>query len=121
VVCPRLIKEDAILPPVVVAPTQNSLVAVVTKQAKMLVFMLSELKLLQGGGKGMMLIDLKEGDELTDCSVVNQPAVTLSGTAGSKVQLLQIGGKELQTYFRARARARAGKVVETKLKGLRFE
>jgi hypothetical protein len=45
--------------------------------------------------------------------------VTLSGTAGSKVQQLQIGGKELQTYFGARARA--GKVVETKLKGLRFE
>jgi hypothetical protein len=38
--------------------------------------LLSELKLLQGGGKGMMLIDLKEGDELTACTVVNQPAVT---------------------------------------------
>jgi topoisomerase-4 subunit A len=113
------VKEETILPPVIVTPTQNSLVAVVTKQARMLVFMLSELKLLQGGGKGMMLIDLKDGDELTACTVVNSPAVTLSGTAGSKVQQLQIGGKELQGYFGARARA--GKVVESKLKGLRFE
>jgi topoisomerase-4 subunit A len=113
------VKEDTILPPVIVTPTQNSLVAVLSKHARMLVFVLSELKLLQGGGKGMMLIDLKEGDELTACTVVNQPAVTLSGTAGSKVQQLKIGGKELQGYFGARARA--GKVVETKLKGLRFE
>ena len=113
------VKEDTILPPVILAPTQNSLVAVLSKSARLLVFMLSELKLLNGGGKGMMLIDLKEGDELTACTVVNQPAVTLSGMAGSKVQELKIGGKELQAYFGARARA--GKVVETKLKGLRFE
>lgn len=113
------VKEDTILPPVILAPTQNSLVAVLSKNARMLVFVLSELKLLQGGGKGMMLIDLKEGDELTACTVVNSPAVTLSGTAGSKVQQLHIGGKELKDYFGARARA--GKVVETKLKGLRFE
>lgn len=113
------VKEDTILPPVILAPTQNSLVAVLSKNARLLVFVLSELKLLQGGGKGMMLIDLKEGDELTACTVVNSPAVTLSGTAGSKVQQLHIGGKELKDYFGARARA--GKVVETKLKGLRFE
>ena len=113
------VKEDTILPPVILAPSQNSLVAVLSKHARMLVFVLSELKLLQGGGKGMMLIDLKEGDELTACTVVNTPSVNLSGTAGSKVQQLHIGGKELQTYFGARARA--GKVVESRLKGLRFE
>ena len=113
------VKEDTILPPVILAPTQHSLVAVLSKNARLLVFVLSELKLLQGGGKGMMLIDLKEGDELTACTVVNSPAVTLSGNAGNKVQQLHIGGKELQTYFGARARA--GKVVETRLKGLKFE
>jgi topoisomerase-4 subunit A len=113
------VKEDTILPPVILAPTQNSLVAVLSKNARLLVFVLSELKLLQGGGKGMMLIDLKEGDELTACTVVNSPSVNLSGTAGSKVQQLHIGGKELKDYFGARARA--GKVVETRLKGLRFE
>ena len=113
------VKEDTILPPVMLAPTQNSLVAVLSKNARLLVFVLSELKLLQGGGKGMMLIDLKEGDELTACTVINTPELTLGGTVGSKVQQLKIGGKELQTYFGARAKA--GKVVETRQKGLRFE
>ncbi len=113
------VNEDTILPPAILAPIESSLVAVLSKNARLLTFLLSELKLLQGGGKGMMLIDLKAGDELAAITVVNQPAVTLSGTAGSKVQQLKIGGKELQTYFGARARA--GKVVETRLKGLRFE
>ncbi|MGC2166168.1 MAG: DNA topoisomerase IV subunit A [Gallionella sp.] len=113
------VKDDTIMPPVILEPTQNSMVAVLTKNARLLVFMLSQLKLLQGGGKGMMLIDLKEGDELTACIVVNQPALTLRGNAGSRVQQLHIGEKQLQAYFGARARA--GKVVEAKLKGLRFE
>ncbi len=113
------VKDEAILPPVFVTPAANSLVAVVTKQARMLLFMLSDLKLQQGGGKGLLFIDLKEGDEVTSCTVVNHPSVTLNGMAGSKAQQLKIEGKELQGYFGARARA--GKVVETKLKGLRFE
>ncbi len=113
------VKEETILPPVLLAPTKTSLVVALSKHARLLTFMLSELKLLQGGGKGMMLIDLKEGDELTGCTVVNQPSITLSGTAGSKVQQVKIDGKGLQMYFGARARA--GKVVETKLKGLGFE
>lgn len=113
------IKEETILPPAILAPIESSLVAVLSRNARLLTFLLSELKLLQGGGKGMMLIDLKEGDELTGCTVVNQPEVTLNGTAGSRVQQLKINGKELQNYFGQRART--GKVVETKLKALRFE
>jgi len=113
------VKDESILPPVFVTPTQNSLVAALSKQGRLLVFMLSELKLLQGGGKGMMLIDLKEGDELVGCQVVNEPKLTLSGASGSKTQQLVIEGKELQAYFGARAKV--GKVVETKQKALRFE
>jgi topoisomerase-4 subunit A len=113
------VKEESILPPAILAPAESSLVAVLSRKGRLLVFMLSELKLLQGGGKGMMLIDLKEGDELSACTVVNHPEVTLSGTSGSRIQQLNITGKGLQAYFGQRARA--GKVVETKLKALRFE
>ena len=112
------VKEESILPPVIFTPTESSVVAVLSGKGRLLLFMLSELKLLQGGGKGMMLIDLKEGDELASCRVVNQPEITLSGTAGSKVQQLKIEGEDLQNYFGPRARA--GKMVETKLKALRF-
>jgi topoisomerase-4 subunit A len=113
------VKDEIILPPIIMAPTEYSLVAALSKHTRLLVFSLAELKLLQGGGKGMMLIDLKEGDKLAGCQVFNEPALTLSGTSGTKVQQLKIGGKELKNYIGARARA--GKVVETKLKTLRFE
>jgi len=113
------VKEETILPPVMLTPTEHSMVAVLSKKARLLTFMLSELKLLQGGGKGMMLIDLKADDELAACTVINQPQLTLSGTAGSKVQQLKLSERDLQDYFWQRARA--GKVVETKLKGLKFE
>ena len=112
------IREEAILPPAIMAPTESSLVAALSKNGRLLLFALAELKLLQGGGKGMMLMDLKEGDELVGCRVINQPSVTLSGTSGSKVQQLVIENGDLQDYFGQRARA--GKAVETKLKALRL-
>jgi len=113
------VKEETILPPAIMAPAETSLVAVLSKHGRLLLFSLGELKLLQGGGKGMMLMDLKQGDEMTGCRVINEPALTLNGTSGSRVQQLKIERKELQDYFGPRARA--GKVVETKLKALRFE
>ena len=112
------VKEEAILPPAIMAPTETSLVATLSKNGRLLLFALSELKLLQGGGKGMMLMDLKEGDELVGCRVINQPSVTLAGMSGAKPQQLLIESEALQNYFSQRARA--GKPVETRLKALQF-
>jgi topoisomerase-4 subunit A len=112
------VNEESILPPAIMTPTESALVAVLSRNGRLLLFMLSELKLLQGGGKGMMLIDLKEGDELTCCRVVDQPTITLEGISGSRVRQLKLDGKELKTYFGQRART--GKVVESRLKALRF-
>ena len=97
---------------------KSSLVAVLSNQGRLLLFLLSELKALPGGGKGMMLLDLKTGDALSGCKVINEPSVTLLGNAGSKVQQLALNQSMLQTYFGGRARA--GKVIETKLKALRL-
>ncbi len=112
------VKEEAILPPAVITAYETALVAALTKSGKLLLFALAELKPLQGGGKGMMLMDLKAGDELAGCRVIGQPSLALSGMAGSKPQQLVIEGEELQHYFSQRARA--GKAVETKLKALRL-
>ena len=110
--------QDTILEPAPFTPNPNSLVAVLSNQGRLLLFMLSELKALPGGGKGMMLLDLKAGDALSGCMVINEPLITLFGNAGSRVQQLNLNQSILKTYFGGRARA--GKVVETKLKALRF-
>jgi topoisomerase-4 subunit A len=112
------VKEEAILPPAVITAYETALAAVLAKSGKLLLFALSELKPLQGGGKGMMLMDLKAGDELAGCRVINQPSVTLNGMSGSKVQQLVLENDALQSYFSQRARA--GRAVETKLKSLHF-
>jgi topoisomerase-4 subunit A len=112
------VKDEAILPPAVVSAPETALVAALAESGKLLLFMLSELKPLSGGGKGMMLMDLKADDALTGCRVINEPALTLRGMAGAKPQQLVIEGQDLQHYFGARARA--GKAVETRLKSLRL-
>jgi topoisomerase-4 subunit A len=112
------VSEEAILAPAPYTPDQNSLVAALSNQGRLLLFMLSELKALPGGGKGMMLLDLKAGDALSGCKVISEPSITLLGNAGSKVQQIALDQSTLQTYFSGRARA--GKVIETRLKALRF-
>jgi topoisomerase-4 subunit A len=110
--------KETILPPVIFVQTEYSLVAVLSKQARLLLFSLSELKALPGGGKGMMLMDLKEGDELVGAQVISQPELLVTGMSGTKLQQLRIADAELQDYFGRRARA--GKAIATKLKSLQF-
>ena len=112
------VKEEAILPPSVISAPDSAVVAALSKSGKLLLFMLADLKALSGGGKGMMLMDLKAGDELAGCRVVTEPSLTLTGMAGSKPQELVLEGKELQYYFAGRARS--GKPVDTRLKSLKL-
>ncbi len=112
------VDKEAILQPVIFAPSDHSLVAALSKQGRLLLFMLSELKALPSGGKGMMLMELKPGDELAGCQVIDQPQLTLTGMSGSREQEVKLADVELQGFFGKRART--GKPVETKLKSLRF-
>ena len=63
----------------------------------MLVFVLSELKLLQGGGKGMMLMGLADKDELAAAAVINQPEVKIIGKTGAKEQVVKLSGDSCRT------------------------
>jgi topoisomerase-4 subunit A len=111
--------QEAILKPAIYTPAEYSLVAALSKQGKLLLFMLSELKALPSGGKGMMLMELKAGDELSGAQVVDQPELTLTGImSGTRELPLSIAGDELQSYFGKRART--GKAIATRLKSLRF-
>lgn len=107
------VDKESILTPVIFQQTDTSLVAALSKDARLLVFTLSELKALAGGGKGMMLLDLKEGDELVGVSVINTPELVISGSKDQKIKLVN---DKLQEFFGKRARA--GKVLESKQKSL---
>jgi topoisomerase-4 subunit A len=70
----------------------------------MLMFTLAELKNLPGGGKGVIVLGLAEGDELAAVTVIDKPGVKVTLQSGAREQQLKLEGAVLQGYFGKRAR-----------------
>ncbi|MGB8516427.1 MAG: DNA topoisomerase IV subunit A [Gallionella sp.] len=105
--------EDAtILHPVLFTPTPQSLVAAVSRAGRLLVFTLAELKNLPGGGKGVIIMGLAEGDELADVAVIAKPTLKIVGIAGAREQQIKLEGVGVQSHFGKRARG--GKLLSLK-------
>ena len=113
------VDKETILPPAPFIPTEQSLVAAVSNGGRLLVFLLAELKSLSGGGKGVILMGLAEGDELAAAAVINQAEIKITGKTGSKEQVIKLTGANLQSYFGKRARG--GQRLLSKLKPSRIE
>ena len=84
-----------------------------------MVFLLAEMKRLPGGGKGVIIMGLGEGDELAAASVINQAEVKIIGKSGAREQVVKLSGAALHGYFGKRARG--GKQLQSKLKPIRIE
>ncbi len=113
------VNKEAILPPTLFAPMEHSLVAAVSSGGRLLLFLLSEMKQLSGGGKGVIVMGLAEGDSLATAKVINQPEIQITGMAGTREQQIKLSGKALQEYFGMRARG--GKPLPSKLKPTRID
>ncbi|KAF0200970.1 MAG: topoisomerase IV subunit [Gallionellaceae bacterium] len=113
------VEKEAILPPALFTPSAQSLVAAASSDGRLLLFLLSEMKHLQGGGKGVILMGLAEGEELTVANVINQAKIEVIGTTGAREHTVKLSGEGLQSYFGKRARG--GKVVQAKFKPKRIE
>lgn len=113
------IEQEAILSPVLYSPTEQSLVAAASSDGRLLLFLLSEIKHLQGGGKGVILMGLAEGETLAAASVINQAKLEVSGTTGTREHAIKLSGEALQSYFSKRARG--GKPLQAKFKPKRID
>jgi topoisomerase-4 subunit A len=113
------VDKETILSPAPFMPTEQSLVAAVSNGGRLLVFLLAELKQLSGGGKGVILMGLGEGDEMAAAAVINQAEVKIIGKTGTKEQVVKLSGANLQSYFGKRARG--GQRLLSKLKPSRIE
>jgi topoisomerase-4 subunit A len=113
------VDKEAILPPVPYTPSEQSLVAAASSDGRLLLFLLSEMKHLQGGGKGVILMGLAEGEELSVASIINQARIEVTGTTGAREHTVRLSGEGLQSYFGKRARG--GKLVQAKFKPKRIE
>ncbi len=113
------VDKEAILPPAPFTPTEQSLVAAASSDGRLLLFLLSEMKHLQGGGKGVILMGLAEGEELATASIINQAKIEVIGTTGAREHTIKLSGEGLQSHFGKRARG--GKNLPAKFKPKRIE
>ncbi len=113
------VDKESILPPVPFSPTEQSLVAAASSDGRLLLFLLAEMKHLQGGGKGVILMGLAEGEELVAAKVINQARLEVTGTTGAREHTIKLSGETLQSYFGKRARG--GKNFPAKFKPKRIE
>jgi topoisomerase-4 subunit A len=108
------VEKEAILAPLPFTPTEQSLVAAASSGGRLLLFLLAEMKHLQGGGKGVIIMGLAEGEELVVASVINQARIEVTGTTGAREHTIKLSGEGLQSYFGKRARG--GKNLPAKFK-----
>jgi topoisomerase-4 subunit A len=113
------VDKESILAPVPFTPTEQSLVAAASSNGRLLLFLLAEMKLLQGGGKGVIIMGLTEGEELVAANVINQARLEITGTTGAREHTIKLSGESLQSYFGKRARG--GKNLPAKFKPKRIE
>jgi topoisomerase-4 subunit A len=108
------VDKEAILAPAPFTPTEHSLVAAVSNEGRLLVFLFSEMKHLPGGGKGVILMGLGDKDELAAAAVIDQPELKIIGKSGLKDQAVKLSGNTLHGYFGKRARG--GQRLQSKIK-----
>ena len=110
------VEGEAILAPALFTPSDSALVVAACRSNRLLAFLLAEMKQLAGGGKGVVVMGMTDGDELAAVTVTNQPRVTVLTSNGSKEQTMQLNDKDLQNHFGKRARM--GKVLALKGKSM---
>ena len=98
------VDKETILAPVPFLLTDQSRVAAVSSNGRLLVFLLAELKRLPGGGKGVIVMGLGDGDSLVAATIINQHEVKITGKVGTKEQVVKLSGTNLEGYFGKRAR-----------------
>ena len=104
-------KGEKPLPP---APALGDTVAVLTQGGRLLLFPLTELKEM-AKGKGLMLIDLTNSDEVAGVAITNGDALLIGGGGRGGKLMQQSLDARAQAPFRG-ARARRGQEIPFKLK-----
>jgi topoisomerase-4 subunit A len=102
------------LAPMPVLP-QATQVACLSSAGRLAVFGLDEMKSLSGGGRGIILMGLDEGEKLVQALAIAPAGVVLLGTGrGGKPQEERLAGAALAPHVGKRARR--GRAPDTRLK-----
>ncbi|MBL0141614.1 MAG: DNA topoisomerase IV subunit A [Betaproteobacteria bacterium] len=91
-------------------------VATLSGEGRLLVFPLAEVNQLSGGGKGVILMRLHEGEALLGVRAVSGSLKVKGKGRGDKVSFVNVSPTELEGY--RGARARTGRVLQGSLKAV---
>jgi topoisomerase-4 subunit A len=92
------------LRPGLVDPMRDARIACVSEKGRLLVFAAAEIKAQAGGGRGVTLMGLDEGEAMTAALPCSEDGIRLTGTYRNKPSELSIAGKQLQAHLGHRAR-----------------
>lgn len=110
----NLNEGDAVLKMNVISES-DLFIACLSSDGRMLSFNLAELKVLNSGGKGVILMELGDGLCLVDCLIHDGVALIAQYVNRSgQLQDVRLAGSSLQAFVGVRARK--GKLIDAKLK-----
>ncbi|NIA56837.1 DNA topoisomerase IV subunit A [Massilia sp. TW-1] len=102
------------LPPRVVSDSAGA-IACLSEKGRVLVFGIDEMKVLQNGGRGVILMGLEPKEKLLAVQPINQKGLNVVGTwAGDKPRTVELFASGLEPHFGKRANK--GKPLSAKLK-----
>lgn len=104
---------DVLLKPLGLNETDTH-VALLSKNGRLLVVMLSELRRLSGGGRGTRLMDLDADDEIVQWVAIGVGGLKVSGIYRRKATIDTLTLDDLQAYIGRRARK--GRVFATRIR-----
>lgn len=109
-------KETKILPPQVLAPDQT-LLACLSEQGRLLIYDINEVRTLPGGGKGVSLMDLNLTESLLAAKPIDAEGVLVTGIGrGGKDREYAV--KKAILEYHMGHRARKGKQLDIRWKAL---
>ena len=109
----RVSEGVKVLAPARVRPDTDKL-ACLSSQGRLLVFDLTELRVLSDGGKGVTLMDLNPGEKLTDILVCSEAGCVVEGIGRTRTREKTLVRGDWQRHFGHRARK--GKPIDIRFK-----
>jgi len=97
--------DERILAPVLFTASENLMVVAATRSGRLLAFALAEMKHLAGGGKGVVVMGLNEGDELATVLVMKPSKFSaVIQNSGGREQIIRLSEADFLSHLSKRAR-----------------
>jgi topoisomerase-4 subunit A len=104
------------LRPQVFNPSGDRLLMCLSERGRVLVFDMADVKAQSGGGRGVTLMDLDDGERLIVALPVPKGGAVLHATKGTAVRPVEVNLAGAALEAQRGHRARKGKLVDSKLK-----